>query len=239
MAAQTENLNLTKPDGTDPVDIAPINGNMDIIDGAYGGIMGRFGGMSFRRLSRAEYDALTVKDSGTAYFTTDIKGKVELFVGEANIGGGNGEPLNAAILLSRSGAALSADAEAVTPDEPAIQTMIITGFTNGAGTSGQGSYSNRIITQDYYTFPAANILTLSGTKPSGKSLWFEYDYYSYANYSIGYWHGITEDQQVNMSSVQSWWPNYQISKFKLVVGFTDNSAISPSDVTIQMNYKGY
>ena len=154
-------------------------------------------------------------------------------------GGGNGEPLNAAILLSRSGAALSADAEAVTPDEPAIQTMSITGFTNGAGTSGQGSNSNRIITQDYYTFPAANILTLSGTKPSGKSLWFEYDYYSYANYSIGYWHGITEGQQVNMSSVQSWWPNYQISKFKLVVGFTDNSAISPSDVTIQMNYKGY
>jgi hypothetical protein len=34
MASKTQNFNLTKPSGTDTVDIAAINANMDIIDGA-------------------------------------------------------------------------------------------------------------------------------------------------------------------------------------------------------------
>lgn len=39
MATYTENLNLKKPDLTDTADIADINGNMDILDGALAAVL--------------------------------------------------------------------------------------------------------------------------------------------------------------------------------------------------------
>ena len=39
MSSQTTNLHLTKPDATDAINIADINGNMDTIDGAYAAIV--------------------------------------------------------------------------------------------------------------------------------------------------------------------------------------------------------
>ncbi len=110
MAQKTANLELVKPDGSEPVDILPINGNMDILDAAVGelqectgGLSEAMGGIAFRRLTREEYDALTEKDSSTVYIVDD-SGIIEMYVGEGKIkGGGSPETAEMSTIFLLSG----------------------------------------------------------------------------------------------------------------------------------------
>lgn len=149
-------------------------------------------------------------------------------------------PMELLCKLDSAGQSVIAAGETFTPDEAPTHIMGITGFVNGRGLSYDGTDATRIITQDLYNLPAANYLTLSGTKPAGKSLKFEFNYYTYTNSYVSYYIGIPEGtMEYSMSAIQNWWAGYQLSKFKLIVGYTDNSNISPSDVNIQISYKGY
>ena len=57
--------------------------------GQIAAINDRLGGLSFRKLSKADYDALTVKDPMTIYFVED-SGSISMYVGAVPVAGGGG-----------------------------------------------------------------------------------------------------------------------------------------------------
>lgn len=81
---QTTNYNLNKFESSDTVEsaVSGLNSNMDTLDNA-------FGGMKLRKLTQAEYDALTVKDPNTLYTVVDGS-KVTLYLGEIKLKSGSG-----------------------------------------------------------------------------------------------------------------------------------------------------
>ena len=52
---------------------------------------GAFDGMSFRRLTRAEYDALEIYSNTVMYVVTELNGDITAYIGTSRLGGGNAE----------------------------------------------------------------------------------------------------------------------------------------------------
>ena len=52
---------------------------------------GAFGGMSFKRLTRAEYDALEIYSNTVLYVVTELNGDITAYIGASRLGGGNTE----------------------------------------------------------------------------------------------------------------------------------------------------
>lgn len=52
---------------------------------------GAFGGMSFKRLTRAEYDALETYSNTVLYVVTELNGDITAYIGASRLGGGNTE----------------------------------------------------------------------------------------------------------------------------------------------------
>lgn len=79
MASYTTRLNLKKPSGSENVSIQDINGNMDIIDNAYGAVTGQLqhyydtDGKLYRLSSNADLDSIT--ESGRYYFGANVTNK--------------------------------------------------------------------------------------------------------------------------------------------------------------------
>lgn len=65
---------------------------------------GAFGGMSFRRLTRAQYDALTTRPTSTQYIVTETDG-INVYIGDYQIGGGTSSVAAGAMALATRGMA--------------------------------------------------------------------------------------------------------------------------------------
>ena len=76
----TTNYNLNKFESSDRFDLSKLNDNMDILDGV-------LGGLSFKKLTKAEYEALETKSDTTLYFVTDGS-KVLMYLGETELKSG-------------------------------------------------------------------------------------------------------------------------------------------------------
>lgn len=66
---------------------------------------GAFGGMSFRRLTRAQYDALTTRQTSTQYIVTETDGSINVYIGDYQIGGGTSSAAAGAMVLAARGMA--------------------------------------------------------------------------------------------------------------------------------------
>lgn len=62
------------------------------------------GGLSFAKISKAEYDAIAVKDPNTIYYVYDENGNITQYVGTAQMSSGGAA--NAYVLSNSAGAAL-------------------------------------------------------------------------------------------------------------------------------------
>lgn len=117
----------------------------------------RLGGLSFKRLTEAEYKKITKPDPYTAYFVMRDDGSVALYLGSVEISGGGGSdnaPAVSAVCVTAAPTGTTAHAE-----RPAIITDL-TGLTWEQGTvtsSGNEGSAIRIRTADYVVFDGAKV----------------------------------------------------------------------------------
>lgn len=74
MASYTENINLAKPSSTDFTNESRemYNDNSDTIDAVIKTIIDSLGGLSFKAMTQAEYDAISNPDPSTLYVIREV-----------------------------------------------------------------------------------------------------------------------------------------------------------------------
>jgi hypothetical protein len=74
LASYTENINLAKPSSTDFTNESRemYNDNSDTIDAVIQTIIDSLGGLSFKAMTQAEYDAISNPDPSTLYVIREV-----------------------------------------------------------------------------------------------------------------------------------------------------------------------
>ena len=94
--------------GSSPYDLAELYARIAAIEF-------RLGGLSFRKLTQEQYDALTEKDENTIYFVEVSETKIDMYAGEIPVSGGGSSPAGLAV-YTLSGSWLNVNGHAETEE---------------------------------------------------------------------------------------------------------------------------
>lgn len=190
-----------------------------------GSISERLGGLSFAKISQADYEALETKDPDTVYYVYDENGNISQYVGEAKTSSGDGAT-NAYVSSNSAGAALLGNMEYLDPN------IILSDWEQGDITSsGNVDSTTKIRIPNYIDLPqGVTSVYFIGNNTANKTLQFAIETYDVNNNFLEdlYWYGVSANISITNTSA---------AKFRSVIQFSDRSNITPEDIdNVRMFY---